>query len=389
MDIVHSLSPRNVGGLAKIVEKVVHAKISPSRRYLISTLIALSGVVVAALLKKYTGMVGVPYTILATVLAATVGGYGPGILAAVISAVGSDIFVVEPIGFSGFGWYGFTRLFVFTLISGLVSFLVSALRASISKAEQAREKAERANSEKDAVIEFLSHDLRGPLSSISLSFQLMQKYADSAGKEREISRLSSNGVFFCHRMAQLIQNLLDASRIKSGGITLIPKSHDMREIINEVLVEHRLLAEEKRISLAFSEEAGESVSVNCDRILISQVLANLIQNAFKFTPQGGKITVGMEEVGSYVQLEVRDTGQGIPSAQLPHIFEKFWQAKKLTGEGAGLGLFISRAIIEAHRGEISAQSQAGKGTSIRLLIPKTGAEMGSGEVGRVSLCSSA
>jgi signal transduction histidine kinase len=348
--------------------------------------LAIAGLVLGAYLRSITGMVGVPYSILATVLAAIVGGFGPGILAALVSAIGTDILILQPLGLGDLTKHGVVRILIYAFIASVLSLLVSALRDSIFQAEKAQEVAEKANAEKDAVIEFLSHDLRGPLASISLSFQLVQKYLEAGGKEREIKRLSANGVFFCHRMAQLIQNLLDASKIKSGGITLVPERHDLTEILLAVVEEYRLLAEEKKVSLQFESNPSLSHFVRCDRVLLSQVIANLLQNAFKFTPPGGLVSLTLEERIGKIELRVRDTGPGIPSSAHSNIFEKFWQAKRVTGEGVGLGLFLGRAIVEAHRGEISVQSELGKGTTFTIMLPREEQASLRECSGQVSLC---
>jgi signal transduction histidine kinase len=353
---------------SKIIESIVQARFPVFSRYFLAVLISIGGVLLAALLKENTGIFGIPITILATVIAAIFGGLGPGILAALISAVSANLFLVStpmPV----LGLYGLFRIFVFSFISGLVGFLVSALRDSFARAEEAREEAERANSEKDAVIAFLSHDLRGPLSSISLSFQLIQKYIDAGHKEAEAKRLAANGVFFCRRMTQLIQNLLDASKIKSGGIKLLPGWNDLQKLLTEVVSEHRLLAEEKKLELVLEGQETGPLWLNCDQVLLSQVVANLLQNAIKFTPSGGRIRVLIRKAEGQLQVSVVDNGLGIPSAELPYIFERFWKTKKVTGEGAGLGLFLSRAIVEAHGGHIRVKSELGKGSEFTILLP--------------------
>jgi signal transduction histidine kinase len=148
-----------------------------------------------------------------------------------------------------------------------------------------------------------------------------------------------------------------------------------------------LLAEEKKIAFKIEVAAEGNFSLVCDRLLVSQVLANLILNAFKFTPSGGTVSLSLSEEGNDLVVKVRDTGQGIPASQLECVFEKFWKAKARMGEGAGLGLFISKAIVNAHRGNISVESEPEKGSCFTIRFPKgqVSSEMGNHQVslGRV------
>jgi two-component system sensor histidine kinase ResE len=185
-------------------------------------------------------------------------------------------------------------------------------------------------------------------------------------------------------MAHLIQNLLDASKIKSGGITLSPALHDLRSVVSKIFDEHRLLADEKKIHFGMRVHSEGSYSVNCDQVLVAQVLANLILNSFKFTPSGGEVILDLDTTDDFVQIKITDNGQGIPASQLENVFEKFWHGKTRVGEGTGLGLFISRAIVEAHRGEISVESTLNKGSCFTIKLPKN--HLTSGETGsQVSL----
>jgi signal transduction histidine kinase len=103
--------------------------------------------------------------------------------------------------------------------------------------------------------------------------------------------------------------------------------------------------------------------------MIRQVLANLLQNAFKFTGKGGLVSLQLRRDGEQAVLRVGDTGRGIPEAQLPNVFRKFWKGDGAVGKGAGLGLFISKAVVEAHQGEITVQSQEGQGTVFTVRLP--------------------
>ncbi|MGZ3460603.1 MAG: sensor histidine kinase, partial [Archangium sp.] len=112
--------------------------------------------------------------------------------------------------------------------------------------------------------------------------------------------------------------------------------------------------------------------VECDRTRVLQVFGNLLGNAVKFTPDGGQLTVGARAHRGEVHLWVRDTGAGIRPEALPHVFERYWQAKDAESRGTGLGLYIAKGIVEAHGGRIWAQSQLGKGSIFTFTLPVAG-----------------
>jgi signal transduction histidine kinase len=130
------------------------------------------------------------------------------------------------------------------------------------------------------------------------------------------------------------------------------------------------LAKERGVQLSV-ESAGEPVNVLADKERVSQVLSNLVGNALKFTPRGGAVTVLAEGLGDLVRLSVADNGPGVPPDHLPRLFERFWQAKRVSREGTGLGLYIAKGIVEAHGGRIWAESAPGNGSTFHFTLPGT------------------
>jgi len=236
--------------------------------------------------------------------------------------------------------------------------------------EQVR-REQRAQRVKDDFLSIVSHELRTPLTSIQGYAQLLEaRIRDSSGaKELSQMRVIRSQVT---RMRRLVEDLLDVSRIdRRGGVSIEPEALDLAEEIREAVA--RTAREHPRRTIT-AEVPGE-LQVRADRDRIGQVLTNLLDNAVKYSPDGGPVTIRARSAGDGVEVSVLDTGIGIGADQADVIFERFFQADSDAGRrfgGLGLGLYITRAIVEAHGGEISAQPnpEAEHGTLIRFLIPK-------------------
>jgi PAS domain S-box-containing protein len=242
-----------------------------------------------------------------------------------------------------------------------------ARRASLA-VENARlfSAAEQATRARDEMLGVVAHDLRNPLSTITMASQMMLEIAaperTMERKQLEIMRRAAD------RMKRLIADLLDAKRIESGGLTVDPRPEEVATVVGDALEMLRPLASSSSLQLDAAVPDGLP-RVMVDPARVQQVLSNLVGNAIKFTPAGGSITVRAELASDGVCLAVVDTGPGIPTEQLPHIFGRFWQGKRTDRRGVGLGLAIAKAIVEAHRGRIWVESQVGAGTSFYFTVP--------------------
>jgi PAS domain S-box-containing protein len=242
-----------------------------------------------------------------------------------------------------------------------------ARRASLA-VENARlfSAAEQATRARDEMLGVVAHDLRNPLSTITMASQMMLEIAaperTMERKQLEIMRRAAE------RMKRLISDLLDAKRIESGGLTVDPRPEEVATVVGDALEMLRPLASSSSLHLDAAVPDGLP-RVMVDPARVQQVLSNLVGNAIKFTPAGGSITVRAELASDGVCLAVVDTGPGIPTEQLPHIFGRFWQGKRTDRRGVGLGLAIAKAIVEAHRGRIWVESQVGAGTSFYFTVP--------------------
>jgi signal transduction histidine kinase len=236
--------------------------------------------------------------------------------------------------------------------------------------EQVR-REQRAQRVKDDFLSIVSHELRTPLTSIQGYAQLLEaRIRDTAG-EKELSQLRVIRSQV-NRMRRLVEDLLDVSRIdRRGGVSIEPEPLDLAEEIREAVARTGRDHPQRSITA----DAPEELPIRADRDRIGQVLTNLLDNAVKYSPDGGPVTIRARASGEDVEVSVLDTGIGIGADQADVIFERFFQADSDAGRrfgGLGLGLYITRAIVESHGGEISAapNPEADHGTQIRFRIPR-------------------
>lgn len=231
---------------------------------------------------------------------------------------------------------------------------------------EARAEAEEAVRGRDDVLAVVSHDLRNPLNTISMSASTLKEMElsdEQQARQLEIILRAGN------QMKRLIQDLLDVSRLERGReLNLERSSVEVPSLVREVCDAFRAQAEEKLLELV-CDVAEPVQDVLADRDRLMQVFSNLVGNAVKFTPEGGRVAISAEQQGEFVRFEVADTGPGIPESQIPHLFESHWQERRTAHMGAGFGLRIARGIVRAHDGTIEVESQPGEGTTFRFTIP--------------------
>ena len=227
--------------------------------------------------------------------------------------------------------------------------------------------SQQATRARDEVLAVVSHDLRNPLNVISLGATYLLKHlpqdegAASWRKQGELIRRSAD------RAVRLIQDLLDVAKVESGRLSLEREALAVGGLLDEAIELHRPLAEAHGLKLEREEEPGLP-AVWADRVRVLQVFSNLIGNALRFTPEGGRVTVRARREGTRVRFDVSDTGKGIAPEHLPHLFDRYWQVKR-TREGAGLGLPIAKGLVEAHGGTIQVESMPGRGSTFSFTLP--------------------
>jgi signal transduction histidine kinase len=219
---------------------------------------------------------------------------------------------------------------------------------------------------KSEFIATASHELRTPLTSVQMGVHLLLEGAAGELNDKQAEVLGACRED-CGRLDKLMRDLLDLSKIEAGENRPQLKPVKTREFIVAEAEELRSQVESKGLFFGVQVPLGLP-DVTIDRTQIERVLANLVVNAIRNTKQG-EIRISAERRGNHVAVSVSDTGTGIPQEYLPHIFEKFVQVPGAVSGGAGLGLAISRLIVEAHGGQISVQSELGHGSTFTFTLP--------------------
>jgi signal transduction histidine kinase len=212
----------------------------------------------------------------------------------------------------------------------------------------------------------VSHELRTPLSSIKLMLETVLAAPEQEARDLFVPQALAQ----VDRLTALVGQLLEQARAESGQLKLNLRDVELEEIARPIVRSFEQHAANKGIELELT--ALRPVRVEADPDRLAQVFVNLIDNALRHTRSGGRIRVEVDARDSDAVLRVRDTGEGIPYRDLPHIFERFYvvdRSRKRGSSGAGLGLAIVKGIIDAHGGAISAESMLGRGTSFTIRLP--------------------
>jgi signal transduction histidine kinase len=245
-------------------------------------------------------------------------------------------------------------------------------RLATSYATMARQLAEL-DKLKAEFVSVASHELKTPVNVLLGYLQLLQDgvYGGLTDRQLEVCRTLEAQ---CHAIGRLVKQLLDVSRFEAGGGKLEPRPVMLAEFLEQLETSFQVLALQRGVTFEVLRDPHLPTQVVWDPDRISEVLGNLLSNAFKFTPRGGRVQLGVGVQPDHVHMYVRDTGAGIAPEQLPRIFDKFFQADNQTAaaaEGTGLGLAIAKNIVEAHRGTITVDSAPGRGTTFSITLPMT------------------
>jgi PAS domain S-box-containing protein len=250
--------------------------------------------------------------------------------------------------------YGPEDLQVAAAIAGRAAFFIENARLY--------RESKRATQARDDMFRVVAHDLRNPLAVIQALATVLIKTGHDVELSQEIMDATN-------RMARLIQDLVDVTRLQAGSLRLNPERLDAAEIATETEAAQRALVSAASLEIRFEKEP-DLPTIWADHFRILQVFENLVGNAIKFTKPGGRITLRAAAVAGEVLFSVADTGRGIPSEQLPHVFDMFWQAPgQEVNRGVGLGLPIVRGIVEAHGGRVWAESSLGQGSTFYFTVP--------------------
>jgi PAS domain S-box-containing protein len=230
------------------------------------------------------------------------------------------------------------------------------------------EQARAATRSREEVLAVVSHDLRNPLNAVLLAAVILDEYTEpERWNERERLQLRTIR-HSAEQMTTLIHDLVEVVALEAGTRVLHLEKVDACALLRSAAEMYAGLAAEQEVAL-WVDSPPEVPDVRADRARLLQVLSNLVGNALKFTPAGGSVRVGAEAAGETVRVWVSDTGRGIDAEHLPHLFERFWQARRGDRQGLGLGLSIAKAIVDAHGGRIWAESTPGAGSTFSFTLP--------------------
>jgi signal transduction histidine kinase len=225
----------------------------------------------------------------------------------------------------------------------------------------------RMDETKEEFFATLSHELRSPLTSVREAAHLLRDGVPGTlnPKQTRLVTLISRST---DRLLRLVNQILELSRLRAGVLPLARESVDMAQVVARGVEELRPQAEEAGLTLE-RERVGTRFDCVGDEDRLLQVVVNLVANAVRFTPRGGRVAVRLVDAGDELELQVEDTGVGIPAAALPHIFDSWRQAHRDRG-GTGLGLAVVRGIVQAHQGRVTVESSEGKGSRFSVLMPR-------------------
>jgi signal transduction histidine kinase len=252
----------------------------------------------------------------------------------------------------------------------LLERLNTRLEESNRELNEANARLRELSAMKEEFLALTTHDLRSPLTVISgvINFFTSGRLGEMTAEQKNMVAMMERNT---QNLIELVNDLLDASKLESGTMRLDAATIELRGLVSELQEQMHPLAREKEIAL--EEDVPEDLPpLRADRAKLRRVLVNLVSNALKFTPKGGRVRLGASREGAFVRVSVTDTGVGIPREDLHDIFDKYAQARSRatrSEKGTGLGLYITRQLVELHGGKISVQSEVGKGSTFSFTIP--------------------
>jgi len=328
--------------------------------YIISCGLILLTTLFGELVKKKIGPTNiVMFYLLAVVFVAIRWGRGPAITTSIISVLTFDFFLVPP--YLTLSVADIEYIFTFTAFL-IVGIIVSTFASKV------REQIMQHQTEKlhSALLNSISHDLKTPLVSItgSLSALLDKKSNLDAQHIRELLETAKGE---SDRLNRIVNNLLDMTKMESGVLRISKKPCDLRDLIGACLEQLKEKIGCREIKIEIPKDSPE---ISVDFPFMLKALFNIVDNALKYSPDGAPVEIRAEFFQHKAQVTIKDSGLGIPREDLKRIFEKFYRVERSQNvSGTGLGLCISKSIIEAHNGKICAESAPGKGSTFTVELP--------------------
>ena len=240
----------------------------------------------------------------------------------------------------------------------------------VSREEAIRQlylQAQRATRAREDLLSTVSHDLKNLVSAVRVNLTLLQRVAELQAQEKPraaLVRIQRSA----ERMGRLIQDLLDTASVEAESLSVEPRRLEVAPLLAEALEAAAPVAGTRSIQLRL-DVASSLPAIHADAARLQQVFANLLSNAIKFSPDGGTIVIRARPSFNAVTFSVEDRGPGIGEDDRPHLFDRFWRARRATGVGYGLGLFIVKGIVKAHGGQVWVESAVGTGSTFFFTVP--------------------
>ena len=347
------------------------------RPFLVTLVTTCTSLATALLVAPTVNDAPVPLFLAGVVISAWLGGLWPGLATTVLSALALvrffDLSRASPLpGPEDTA----LDLALFLAVGGLISWLTANVGTTNRRLDAARADAEAAAAAREQLLAAAAHDLKSPLTEISMTAQVARRQTEQASTAQspapnlaqQLATIEANA----QRMAGLVDELLDAARLQAGrGLSLYRQPTHLLGLVQTAVAAYQRRTDYHAIQiLPRADPVG-----NWDAARLTRVLENLLSNAIKYSPGGGEISVEVAEEdlgnGSHVAaVRVRDRGLGIPAAEMEHVFEHFFRAANVGAiGGTGLGLAGSRRIVEQHGGTLTAESQEGLGSTFTLRLP--------------------
>lgn len=235
------------------------------------------------------------------------------------------------------------------------------------KLELERLRADAELTSREDFMAIVSHDLRSLLGAIALSAEMLKTVETGPDPFAKVKDYAGRIQRFSARMNRLVGDLMDVASIEAGKLSLVRSVRDVALLLRDAIEAFEATAAAQEIVLTAT--CTTPGSINADHERLFQVLTNLVGNALKFTPRGGRIAIAIDRRDEVVSFAVSDTGQGIAGEMLEKVFDRFVQSDEPDRRGLGLGLFIAKSIVEAHGGTIRAESTVGKGSTFYFTVP--------------------
>ena len=306
----------------------------------------------------------VTFYLVLVMVGALIGGLGPGVLSTLTCALIAVYFWAEPVhNFVIESRNDAASIVLFVFLGVLISLLCEQLHA-------ARRLEHGARKMREETLAIVAHELKNPLGVIQVALSLLDMQAASGNEGDKQRALVARVRRMSTGMDRLVRDLLDAAAMEAGGFNVVKAPEPVEALLLQALESHLDASASKRIVLETDSCPGCS-AVLCDRARVLQALSNLIGNAVKFTPEGGRVRVRADAVNEGVRFSVIDTGPGIPIDQLPHLFDRYWHGPRQAGTETGLGLYIAQGIIQSHEGRsIEVKSRRGEGSTFSFTLSK-------------------